>query len=90
MSCFALTGLKEIRIPDSVKLIGNEAFFGIFVLREVYLGSGITSISGEAFRLCSNISDVYFSGSEDDWNKIYIGDGNETLISATLHLNHKE
>ena len=90
MSCFAFTGLKEIRIPDSVKLIGNEAFFGIFVLREVYLGSGITSISSEAFRLCSNISDVYFSGSEDDWNKIYIGDGNETLISATLHLNHKE
>lgn len=90
MSCFALTGLKEIRIPDSVKLIGNEAFFGIFVLQKVYLGSGITTISNEAFNICSNISDVYFSGSEDDWKKIYIGDGNEDLTSSTLHFNHKE
>ncbi len=90
MSCFARTGLKEIRLPDSVKLIGNEAFFGIYMLQKVYLGSGIKTISGDAFNLSSQISDVYYSGSEDDWEKIYIADGNENLTSAALHLNYAE
>ena len=88
MYCFKYTNLSEIRIPDSVHFISDEAFYGIYMLKKVYLGSGIARITEEAFDHCSNISDVYFSGSEETWSKIAIGPGNEDLTSKALHFNY--
>lgn len=90
MLCFESASLREIRIPDSVRVIGDEAFFGIYMLQKVYLGSGITQICNKAFYLCPNISDVYFSGNEENWTNIIMRGGNEDLTSATLHLVFKD
>ena len=39
------------------------------------------------FEGCSQITDVYFQGSEAQWNSIIIGVGNEALINAKKHFN---
>ncbi|MBQ7326720.1 MAG: leucine-rich repeat domain-containing protein [Clostridia bacterium] len=88
MSCFTYTALIEIKIPGSVKLINNEAFLGIWPLEKIYLSSNNTRICDSAFDRCSHISDVYFSGSEEDWKKVIIGPENDDLTSATLHYNY--
>ena len=32
-----------------------------------------------------SLKDVYYGGSEEDWSKIEIGDGNEYLLNANIH-----
>ena len=47
--------------------------------------NGVTSIGNCAFADCSSLTDVYYGGTETDWAKITIKDGNEPLLNATLH-----
>lgn len=46
----------------------------------------VASISDFAFDDCSGLKDVYYAGNQAQWNKIKIGDGNEPLLGAKLHL----
>ncbi|MEE0059950.1 MAG: dockerin type I repeat-containing protein, partial [Acutalibacteraceae bacterium] len=40
---------------------------------------------------CSKLSDVYYTGSEDDWNDISIGSiHNKYLTNATIHYNYSK
>ena len=48
-------------------------------------GYTVTAIGDEAFYGCYSLTDVYYTGSEEDWNKISIEDGNEWLTDATIH-----
>ena len=41
-----------------------------------------------AFSGCSSLTDVYYTGSEEEWKKIEIDDTNNFLIYATIHYNH--
>lgn len=81
--------LEEIRITDSVTVIGDRAFYGVYGLQRVYLGSKITGVYKGAFKLCPHLSDVYFSESRDDWNKIYIAAENEQLTSTTIRPDYE-
>ncbi len=47
----------------------------------------MTSIGGGAFEYCESLTDVYYSGSEADWNSINIGSYNEDLTNADIHYN---
>jgi hypothetical protein len=46
---------------------------------------GVTKISNYAFYGCTNLTDVYYTGSEASWNAISISIGNDPLTSATVH-----
>ena len=83
-SCSSLT---SVTIPDSVTIIGDRAFNDCESLTSVTIGNGVTSIGVRAFWGCSVLTDVYYAGSEQDWNRIVIGDYNEELTSATIHYN---
>lgn len=51
------TNLKSVSIPESVKYIGLIAFKGCS-LREITIGSGVTTIFSEAFSNCKNLESV--------------------------------
>ena len=48
----------------------------------------MTSIGDDAFYGCSNVTDVYFTGTEAEWAAIDIGENNNYLTSATIHYNY--
>ena len=75
---------EKVIIPDSVKVIDSYAFTGCISLKEVTIGNGIEVINEGAFYETS-ISDVYYYGTEEEWNEIEILDGNECLLNATIH-----
>ena len=54
-------------------------------VKTVIIKNGVTSIGNCAFADCSSLTDVYYGGTETDWAKITIKDGNEPLLNATLH-----
>lgn len=55
--------LTKITIPDSVKIIGKEAFRECTSLSEVVMGNGVTGIGRNAFYACSSLEEITLSNS---------------------------
>ena len=75
-------------IPDSVTSIGNRAFYGCTGLTSIEIGDSVTSIGENAFYNCTGLTDVYYTGTEAEWEKISIDNDNEYLTNATIHYNY--
>ena len=78
------TSLETLNIP-SVETIDASAFSGCKALTSVSLPKNVKTIGNAAFRYCDNIKDVYYAGSETEWNAIDIQPWNEPLTKATIH-----
>lgn len=50
--------IKEVDIPDSVKVIGTRAFLNCNKLEEVFIPNGVTEIGESSFSGCHNIKNV--------------------------------
>ena len=81
--------VTELVIPDSVTSIGYSAFEGCTALKSITIPDSVTSIGDDAFYWCYNLKDVYYTGSQEEWDQIRIGSGNSYLTSATIHYNSK-
>ncbi len=57
------------------------------MLTSYNIPDSVTTIEDRAFVDCYNISDIYYAGTEEDWNKISIGEENYSLLNATIHFN---
>ena len=67
--------LTSITIPDSVNNIGAGAFGKCTSLTSITIPDSVTNIGDNAFVHCSVLEKIYYNGSEDEWNRISIGDG---------------
>lgn len=84
---FGFSGLECINIPDNVIAVDEWAFEWCENLKEVRIGRGVKEISSNAFMGCYNLENVYYAGSEEEWNEIYIDDGNWDLLEANIYFN---
>ncbi len=82
---------EKIIIPEKykdlpVKEIRRFAFLNCTNLKSVTIGDSVTAIGNSAFANCNRLTNVYYEGNENDWNKISIG-GNDNyyLTSATRY-----
>ena len=75
-------------IPNGVKRISEYAFATRYSLINITIPDSVKTIDNSAFRNCSNLTDVYYTGTEDQWKLINIGDTeNQSLLNATIHYN---
>ena len=99
------SGLTRIEIPPSVTSIGEAAFSDCSGLTRIKIPSSVTSIGNYAFRDCIGLKDVYYTGTQEQWNAIsfgYGGDASDVFviydedldenisIPFTLHCNSSE
>ena len=83
--CTALTG---VTIPGTVTSIGTSAFDTCENLATITIPTTITSIPSSVFYACG-LTDVYYAGTEAQWNAVSIGSNNGPLNNATMHYNYK-
>ena len=80
--------LTSIIIGNGVTSIGDEVFYSCDSLTSVTISDGVTRIGDGAFSYCDNLTDVYYYGTEEEWNIIDIGTYNQALLNATIHYNY--
>ena len=84
---YGATKLKEVIFEEGIESIPRSICAGGESIEKVSLPSSIKTIEMDAFKGCKNLKEVFFSGSEEEWKKITIADGNEELKSATIYYN---
>ena len=65
------SSLTSITIPDSVTSIGGYAFSGCSSLTSITIPDSVTSIYEYAFYHCESLLSITYSGTMNQWNKIY-------------------
>ena len=84
----AFSGCKDlvsITIPNRVNRICERAFYNCNQLTSVTMPKSVTHIGEEAFYNCDNLLDIYYGGTQVQWNAIDIGSGNQSLRYADIH-----
>lgn len=82
------TKLTSITIPDGVTYIGVRAFLNCPSMKTLTLPSSVTSIGDSAFDKCSQLTDINFYGTQEQWNNMTRGKNNDPLNHAALHILH--
>ena len=82
------TSLTSVVIPDSVTTIGSYAFEDCDSLTSIVIPDSVTTIGDGAFAGCISWMNVFYTGTEEEWNQIVIRYGNEALENATIHYNY--
>lgn len=72
-------------IPENVTRIGKHAFDGCMGLTSITIPPDMIHIRKYAFHNCKNLKDVYYKGTREEWNKIYIDEDNDDLLNANFH-----
>ena len=83
-------GLTSVTIGSSATTIGHCAFNRCTGLTSIKIPESMTNIGYMAFSGCTGLADVYYGGSERQWNAITIDDGNDRLLQANRHCEGKE
>lgn len=82
-------GVKTVIVGSGVAEIGFDAFKSCDTLASVTIGDGVTLIKDGAFDNCDSLTDVYYAGSETEWNKITKTNNDDSLKNAEIHFNCK-
>lgn len=85
---YSCDSLVDITIPNSVTNISSWAFASCRNLIKLYIPNSVTSIGGYAFYCSDKITDVYYSGSKEQWNNIVIKGYNNPLIDAAIRYDY--
>ena len=80
--------LMTITIPDGVESIGYGLFMHCESLESVVLPDSIKTIEDSVFNDCPKLNDVYYYGTQDNWNSINQYDKSQ-FSDITVHYNYK-
>lgn len=82
--------IKELVIPPNITTIKKFAFCGYVALEKIYMYDSVTAIEGWAFYNCSALKNVYYEGTEQQWNAVnVVSSGNTKLETAVKNFGYE-
>ncbi len=82
LSC---TSLTEIALPSQLAKIDAYTFINCSSLWSVTIPAAVTFIQVAAFSSCDALTDVFYTGTLEQWQNMTIKDHNESLSNARNH-----
>ena len=85
--------LESITIGNGVKSIGSQAIQGC-AIKSITIPNSVTSIGSMAFINCSSLANIYYKGTEEQWNAITKGTnwnqnmGSNVEGGTVIHYNY--
>ncbi len=79
------SALLAVVLPEGIDCIASWTFSNCYSLQTVTVPRSVSAIDSLAFENCDRLTDVYYMGTESDWEAIQIESNNERLLSATRH-----
>lgn len=86
-SAFFKTGISSISLPSGLITISDYAFQMCAHLATVYIPNSVTSIGVACFAECSSLTDIYYTGTQAEWEQISIGQ-DAIPAGATIHYEY--
>lgn len=81
--------LTSLTLPKNLTTIGRGAFQNNDKLASMVIHNKVTSIDEEVFLNCYALTDIYYTGTEEEWNAISIKEeGNKILHTVNIHYNY--
>ena len=82
------TDLISINIPSGVTLIQEMAFAGCDRLNSIYLPKTLAMFELQVFTGCINLTDIYYEGTQAEWEAIEGLSGAGIPPTATVHYEY--
>ena len=80
------TALQTVTIPYGITVLREATFMSCEGLTSVVLPQTLTCIEDAVFAGCDSLTDIYFKGSQQQWDALQISDTmNDELFDATVH-----
>lgn len=87
-SAFLQCFVETVVLGEEVTAIQGSAFMSCMRLENIYIPNTLKKIGPQAFHDCKSLKNVYYAGSEEEWEKISISSlYNGALKNATMHYN---
>lgn len=84
-----ITNFSSIILPNSLTTIKSYALGSLWNAITVTMHTNVTTIEDYAFDSCNGLTDIYYTGTEEQWDAISIGNvGNDILSTVTIHYNY--
>ncbi len=81
---------ETVYLPESLSAIRTGTFAVCRYLKEIHIPASVTKIESGAFNGCIALTDVYFGGTEEEWNNFEIANGSGPVLNVTIHYNNEE
>ena len=83
-------GVTNVIIPNGVSCIGRYAFSFCTKLERITIPDSVMSINDEVCFCCNSLTDIYYTGTEQQKNQITISANyNEDLLNVPWHYNYE-
>lgn len=84
--------LRTFRFPENIDTVSWGVLSDCPMLERVYIPKTVKTIANYAFSGSSLISDIYYEGTEEEWNAITdntaTNDSNTAFLNARIHYNY--
>ena len=99
MAFYNCTGVKRVVLPDALAstthpdtgpdiTVYSNTFGNCTSLTSIVMPKTYVDVGAGTFYGCENVKTIYYTGSQEDWEKVVIDEGNDSFETATVQFNY--